>query len=85
MNYKGDWWVRAQALFGPGHAIHESRVDSETGIFVLYAQGAVRHLIVAGRADRPLKTFTLDLDYWKTGKDTGLYDMRGSCPEGSTE
>jgi len=59
-SYKGDWWVRVQPLFDADHGIHESRVDSETGTFVIIAPGAVRQLIVDGRADHPLKAFTFD-------------------------
>lgn len=82
-DYEGDWWVRVQPLFGEDGGIHESRVDSETGAFVIVALGRVRQLIVAGRADQPLKAFAVDLDPNESAGST--YSMGGSCPEGSAE
>lgn len=76
----GDWWVRAEPLFGWTDA-YESTVEPTDGSFTIVSRFGVRHLIVVGRGRDIVKVFARNLDPTQPKVDPGYFDVGDSCPE----
>lgn len=80
--FMGDWWIRAMPMFGgpelspsfEGYVRPDGRFSIDQGM------DGVRHIIVVGKGNQPVKTFTVDVVVG--GKnDAGTVDLHGLCPK----
>jgi hypothetical protein len=51
-----------------------------TGEFTIRARHGVRHLLVVGRDEHPVKTFAINMVAGQAQSDLGELDVSDSCP-----
>jgi hypothetical protein len=80
-SFGGDWWVRAVPMFG-GHDkdfVIDGYVNSSGEFWLVFAY-SVRHILIIGKGNDPVKVLAVDV---LTDKriDAGTIDLSGQCPK----
>lgn len=81
------WWVRSRPLFGvptgvanSSGEVQDANLEPSTGEFRILARHGVRHALLVGSRNSPVKVFAVDLDAGTTDADIGEFDLSGACP-----
>lgn len=82
-----DWWIRSSPLFAIPPRIDpdlfstfDGTIEAATGEFTIRARFGVRHMLVVGRGNEPVKVFAVNLDAGSADHDLGEFDLSDACP-----